>query len=237
MFIPLTDSNPLRYLRYPYVNYTLVALNLSIFIFLQSGLVLPENDAFVRAFGITPAVLAGAVPADPHFAVLPRSVTLLTYMFLHGGWLHLIGNMLFLWTFGDNIEDDLGHARYLLFYLLCGVAGGVTHVVVMPTSAAPLIGASGAVAGIVAAYLLLHPRIRIWVLFLGRIPLRITAAWALGSWVVLQFVSAFALAGDDVAWWAHVGGIVTGAVLVLVLRRPGVVLFDRAQPGSEGTAR
>ena len=237
MFIPLSDANPLRYMRFPYVNYALVALNVSVFLFLQSGLVLPENDVFVRAFGITPAVLDGAMPIDPQFAMLPRSVTLLTYMFLHGGWLHLIGNMLFLWTFGDNIEDDLGHARYLLFYLLCGIAAGLTHVLVLPTSMAPLIGASGATAGVVAAYLLLHPRIRIWVLFLGRIPLRITAAWALGSWVVLQFVNAFALAGDDVAWWAHVGGIVTGAVLVLILRRPGVVLFDQAQPGSEGTAR
>ena len=238
MFIPLTDANPLRHLRFPYVNYTLVALNIAIFLFLQSGMFLPEDNAIPLVFGVTPAVLAGSAVLDPQLAVVPESVTLLTYMFLHGGWMHLGSNMLFLWTFGDNIEDAMGRARYLLFYLLCGVAGGLVHAAMFPNSDAPLIGASGAVAGIVAAYLLLHPRIRIWVLFLGRIPLRITAAWALGGWVVLQFVNALFLHDDNVAWWAHIGGILAGAVLIVVLRRPGVPLFDRglAQPG-EGAAR
>ena len=238
MFIPLTDANPLRHLRFPYVTYTLVALNIAIFLFLQSGMFLPEDNAIPLVFGVTPAVLAGSAVLDPQLAVVPGSVTLLTYMFLHGGWMHLGSNMLFLWTFGDNIEDAMGRARYLLFYLLCGVAGGLVHAAMFPNSDAPLIGASGAVAGIVAAYLLLHPRIRIWVLFLGRIPLRITAAWALGGWVVLQFVNALFLHDDHVAWWAHIGGILAGAVLIVVLRRPGVPLLDRglAQPG-EGAAR
>jgi len=238
MFIPLTDANPLRHLRFPYVNYTLVALNIAIFLFLQSGMFLPEDNAIPLVFGVTPAVLAGSAVLDPQLAVVPGSVTLLTYMFLHGGWMHLGSNMLFLWTFGDNIEDAMGRARYFLFYLLCGVAGGLVHAAMFPKSEAPLIGASGAVAGIVAAYLLLHPRIRIWVLFLGRIPLRITAAWALGGWVVLQFVNALFLPDDEVAWWAHIGGILAGVVLIVVLRRPGVPLLDRglAQPG-EGTVR
>ncbi|MEL6422209.1 MAG: rhomboid family intramembrane serine protease, partial [Pseudomonadota bacterium] len=161
---------------------------------------------------------------------VPERVTLLSYMFLHADVLHLAGNMLFLWVFGDNVEDAMGHGRFLIFYLLCGVVAGLTHAAVMGATGfgtAPLIGASGAVAGCVAAYLMLHPRVRVWVLVLRFIPLRIAAIWALGAWVVMQFIMALMPQVDAVAWWAHVGGMVCGAVLILFMRRTGVRLFDR----------
>ena len=120
-----------------------------------------------------------------------------------------------------------GTSNFSLFYLLCGIAGGLAHALMLPTSRLPLIGASGAVAGVIAAYLILHPRVRVWVLAFRFIPLRISAAWVLGVWVVTQFVMIAIAPSDQVAWWAHVGGMVAGAVLVLVLRRPGVPLFDR----------
>ena len=121
----------------------------------------------------------------------------------------------------------MGHIKFLAFYLLCGIAGGLAHAFMLPSSGLPLIGASGAVAGVIAAYLILHPRVRVWVLAFRFIPLRITAAWVLGVWVVTQLVMIAIAPSDQVAWWAHVGGMVAGAVLVLVLRRPGVPLFDR----------
>src|SRR5690606_23904954 len=115
-------------------------------------------------------------------------LTLLSYMFFHGDILHLAGNMLFLWVFGDNVEDALGHFRFLIFYLACGVAGGLVHTLMLPSSDIPLIGASAAVAGVIAAYLMLHPRVRIWVLVLRFIPIRISAATALGAWIITQLV-------------------------------------------------
>jgi len=145
----------------------------------------------------------------------------------NGGVLHLFSNMLFLWVFGDNIEDALGHLKFLIFYLLCGVAGGLAHAALMSSSQLPLIGASGAVSGVIAAYLMLHPRVRVWVLAFRILPLRVPAAWVLGFWVVSQFVMAVLAPTDEVAWWAHIGGMTAGAILVLFMRRPGVMLFDR----------
>jgi membrane associated rhomboid family serine protease len=164
---------------------------------------------------------------------VPESLTLVTYQFLHGDIFHLLSNMLFLWVFGDNVEDAMGHLKFLAFYLLCGVAGGLTHAALTPTPSAPLVGASGAVAGVIAAYLMLHPRVRVWVLAFRFIPLRIPAAWVLGIWVVTQFIMILLPEIGPVAWWAHIGGMVAGAILILFLRRPGVALFDR---GLQATA-
>jgi membrane associated rhomboid family serine protease len=160
---------------------------------------------------------------------IPEALTLITYQFLHGSPLHLIGNMLFLWVFGDNIEDAMGHVRFLVFYLLCGVAGGLAHAVMTPASDIPLIGASGAVAGVISAYLILHPRVRVWVLAFRFIPLKISAAWALGAWIATQFVMLAIPDETPVAWWAHIGGILAGAFLIVFMRRPGVPLFDQGQ--------
>src|SRR5690606_37453976 len=143
-----------------------------------------------------------------------------TYSFLHGDLLHLAGNMLFLWVFGDNVEDALGHIRYLVFYLSCTAAGAAVHGMILPESQSPLIGASGAVAGVVAAYLLLHPRVKLWVLVFGRIPLRVPAFVALALWVGSQFLMLFADTGNQISWGAHIGGILAGGILVIFLRRP-----------------
>jgi membrane associated rhomboid family serine protease len=135
--------------------------------------------------------------------------------------------MLFLWVFGDNVEDALGHFRFLVFYLACAVAGAFAHGIAAPDSQAPLIGASGAIAGVVAAYLMLHPRVKIWVLALGRIPLRLPASIVLVLWIGFQLFMMVAGGDDEISWAAHLGGVVAGAVLVVFMRRRGVPLFDR----------
>jgi membrane associated rhomboid family serine protease len=135
--------------------------------------------------------------------------------------------MLFLWVFGDNVEDSMGHVRFLAFYLACGVFAGLFHSWMLPDSEMPLIGASGAVAGVIAAYLMLHPHVSVWVLAFKIIPLRITAGLALGIWIALQIVMIAVADVGPTAWWAHIGGLIAGAVLILFMRRPGVPLFDK----------
>ena len=158
---------------------------------------------------------------------VPEGLTLITYMFLHTDLLHLTSNMIFLWVFGDNVEDAMGHVKYLAFYVLCGIAAGLLHTLMLPTSRLPLMGASGAVAGTIAAYLILHPRVLVWVLAFRVIPLRVTAAWILGLWVATQLFMVLMNWGDQVAWWAHIGGVVAGGLLIPLMRRPDVLLFDR----------
>ncbi|KAG1651737.1 Rhomboid protein 1, mitochondrial [Nymphon striatum] len=148
--------------------------------------------------------------------------------FLHSDFMHLAGNMLFLWVFGDNVEDALGHIKFLIFYLLCAVIGGLAHGVLDFESTAPLIGASGAVAGIIGAYLMLHPRVWVWVLALGRIPLRLPAGLLLIFWIGLQIFMVVVMSEDSVSWAAHIGGFFCGILLVLFMRRRGVLLFDRS---------
>jgi membrane associated rhomboid family serine protease len=140
-------------------------------------------------------------------------------VFLHGSLLHLLGNMLFLWVFGDNVEDAMGHVRFLAFFLICGAVASLIHAVVDPESIRPLIGASGAVSGVVAAYLILYPRVKVWGLFLKGIPLKVPAYGAIGFWVALQVVSAFFGGDDAVGWFAHLGGFAAGAALVVPMRR------------------
>ena len=140
---------------------------------------------------------------------------------------HIVGNMLFLWVFGDNVEDAMGPRAFSIFYLACGVFAGLFHAWFVPEATVPLIGASGAVAGVIAAYLMLHPRVRVWVLAFKVIPLRITAGLVLGVWILTQVVMVVMPQAGPVAWWAHIGGLIAGAVLVIVMRRPGVPLFDK----------
>ena len=227
MFVPLYDDNPLRHVRAQYVTYSLIALNVFVFVAFQSGLFGIDVEVTALSYGVIPAVLMDIEELAPEFIIIPEQLTLLTYMFLHGSWLHLIGNMLFLWVFGDNVEDATGHVRFVVFYLACGAFAALAHSLVLPESELPLVGASGAVAGVIAAYLMLHPKVRIWVLILWRIPVRLSAMWILGVWIAIQIVNALTVHGDDVAWWAHVGGLAAGATLILFLRRPGVALFDR----------
>jgi membrane associated rhomboid family serine protease len=227
MFIPLYDYNALRQIRTPVVTRSLIAITVVVFLVFESGLVVDAQMASIGAFGVIPAEFHLGPGLRSELAMIPEPLTLVTYMFLHGGWMHLIGNMLFLWVFGDNVEDAMGHARFLGFYALCGAAGGMAHALANPTSEAPLIGASAAVAGTLSAYLILHPRVKLWVLVLGRIPLKISAMWVIGAWIVFQFVNLFLALDRETAYWAHVGGLAAGAILIPFLRRPDVPLFDR----------
>jgi membrane associated rhomboid family serine protease len=231
MFVPLYDHNPLNHLRFQWVTLSLILVNVAVFLLTRLDQPVAIDQDIAYAFGLTPSVLFDFKELPPRLAVLPEQLTLVSYMFFHAGWMHLLGNMAFLWVFGDNVEDAMGHFKFLLFYLLCGIAAGLLHALMAPTSDAPLVGASGAVAGVIAAYLILHPRVRVWVLVLWRIPVRISAMWALSFWVALQLFNLLTAAdGDQVAWWAHIGGLAAGAALVVVLRRPGVRLFDRDLP-------
>ncbi len=242
MFVPLHDDNRLRSIKFQYVTVGLIVLNVLVFLLEQTNF----GDAVVASGALIPGELLHAGPIAAT-GFVPEPLTLLSYMFFHGSLLHLGGNMLFLWVFGDNVEDAMGHARFLVFYLACGVFAGLVHTMIANSSlaeplteltaaalgdlgtsplAVPLIGASGAVAGVIAAYLMLHPRVQVWVLAFNAIPLRISAMFALGLWVVMQLVMVLFPQHGQVAWWAHIGGLVAGAVLVVFLRRPGVELFD-----------
>ncbi|HEX2257052.1 MAG TPA: rhomboid family intramembrane serine protease [Afifellaceae bacterium] len=231
MFLPLYDINPIRHLTRPYVNYGLIAATVLVF-FLTGGIDPPAVEQSAVSLGLIPSVVNDIHDLPPDAVLVPTAATYVTYAFLHANLLHLGGNMLFLWVFGDNVEDAVGHGRYLAFYLLSAISGGWVHTLVNPDSAVPLIGASGAVAGIVAAYFLLHPRVKLWVLVLGRIPVKLSAGWVLGAWAGFQVVNVFlAVPGEDnIAWWAHIGGLVSGGALILVMRRRGVTLFDKALP-------
>ncbi|MEO1283103.1 MAG: rhomboid family intramembrane serine protease [Pseudomonadota bacterium] len=172
-------------------------------------------------------IFGGTAPNVSQTIQVPEGSTLISYMFFHADVFHLGGNMLFLWVFGDNVEDAMGHLKFLIFYIACGIAAALLHAVMLPSSQLPLIGASGAVAGVIAAYLMLHPRVRVWVLAFKVIPLQISAALALGIWVAMQVVMVMIPQVGPVAWWAHIGGLIAGAVLVIMFKKPDVPLFDR----------
>ena len=238
MFVPIYDLNPLKRIRFQYVTVALILANVMVFAFEQVGL----DSGTIASLGVVPAELfqahvlgAGAAPVSSDALPIPE-LTLFTYMFLHSDPFHLLGNMIFLWVFGDNVEDAMGHLRFIVFYLSCGVAGALTHAWMSPESTAPLIGASGAVAGVIAAYIMLHPYIRVWVLAFKIIPLRISAALALGAWILTQLVMVALPHAGPVAWWAHIGGLVAGALLICVLRSPGVTLFQRPSPPAPAVA-
>jgi membrane associated rhomboid family serine protease len=227
-FIPVHDGKPLTHISRPWVTWSLIAVNVLVYFFVEGGGI--EGDvsrASMISYGLIPAVFNDYLSLPAEFTELPDAFTLVTYAFLHGDLWHLVGNMVFLWVFGDNVEDAMGHARYIAFYILCAIGAGYAFVLSDPASESPVLGASGAIAGIVAAYFLLHPFQKVWVLALGRIPLRLNALWILGAWILFQIYGLVFAAPDEIAWWTHVGGLITGAILVLVLRRRGVPLFDR----------
>ncbi len=229
MFIPVYDHNRLTHVPFPFVNLSIIALNVLIFLFYQDAGEQSAVGAASYSFGLIPVVLFNIRDLSPQLQMVPDWMSIVTYAFLHGGFMHLIGNMLFLWVFGDNVEDAMGHIRYLVFYLICAAAGGGAYALLDVNSDVPLIGASGAVSGVVAAYLMLHPKVKVWVLALGRIPLRLSAIWLLGAWILYQMYNAIVSAESEVAWIAHVGGLMSGALLILFFRRKGVPLFDKVQ--------
>ena len=239
LFIPLSDDNPLRFVRYQWVTISIIAINVVVFILQFSGLGL----AIGAGFAVIPSellqvrIVSGPAYGPFDTVAVPEAWTLVTYMFLYSDVFHLASNMMFLWVFGDNVEDAMGHLKYLAFYVLCGVVAGLAQVMMQPGSQLPLMGASGAVAGTIAAYLILHPRVLVWVLAFRIIPLRVTAAWILGLWVATQLFMVLINRGDQVAWWAHIGGVLAGCVLIPLMRRADIPLFDRgASPVGERDA-
>jgi membrane associated rhomboid family serine protease len=238
MFLPLYDGQARSHIGWPWVTWTIIAIN--VLVWGITTLAETPADDLARAtsisYGFIPSVIHDIRELPLEYFVIPEQASYVTYSFLHADFMHLAGNMLFLWVFADNVEDALGHFKFIVFYLACAAAAAWLHGAVFPESDSPLIGASGAAAGAVSAYLVLHPRVRVWVLVLARFPLRLSAMWLLSAWILYQ-VGMFLFTSDQqVSWAAHVGGIVTGAVLVVVLRRKGVPLFDQGlvtQPVAE----
>ncbi|MBN2231318.1 MAG: rhomboid family intramembrane serine protease [Deltaproteobacteria bacterium] len=222
--IPLKDTVPTR--TTPWVNYVLIGLNCLLFIYeLGWG---PQLPRFLHRVGLVPRlVVAGG--GDGIGGILSAWLPFFSHMFFHGGWLHLLGNMLYLWIFGDNVEDRLGHGAYVFFYLWCGLVAAGVHVATNPHSMVPTIGASGAVAGVMGAYFLLYPRARVVtlvpIIFFFTI-IELPAFFFLGIWFLMQLLQGMtSLAGPrqiygGIAWWAHIGGFVCGQLLVTgMLRR------------------
>lgn len=246
--LPIGDDNSDRHIT-PYVTYLLLAINIAVFVFLQ----LP-NQMFTYSYAVVPweilhnqdlvhsqyiRSLGGAIPQAP--GPSPIYLTIFTAMFMHGGWMHLGGNMLYLWIFGDNVEDAMGHGRFLVFYLLCGIIATLAHVIASQAAGGinvymPSLGASGAIAGVLGGYLILYPRKGVHVLvgWFGLITL--PAVIVIGGWIVLQFFSGVSgqfvteqtrESGDGVAYWAHIGGAIAGLILVKLFANQTVAL--RAQ--------
>ena len=224
MFIPIYDRNRLRFIRRQWMVLALIALNTITFLVTSVPQV---GDLAVVSLGYIPAVVNDFAELSPELVTVPEEATFLTYAFLHAGWMHLGTNMLFLWVFGDNVEDATGHFRFLLLYLGSAAAGAWAHGLLIPESQQPLVGASGAVAGVTAAYLILHPRVRVWILVLYRVPLPLPAWIPLGFWIAVQFVMVVADPGGQISWAAHVGGAIAGALLIVLLKRRDAPLLDR----------
>jgi membrane associated rhomboid family serine protease len=221
--IPLRDDNPTR--SFAILTLLLIAANIAVFVYQLSLPNVAALQAFVADFGVVPAQITE--PASP---LVYRTV--MTSMFLHGGWLHLAGNMLYLWIFGNNIEDACGRLRFLFFYLLCGLAAAGTQIAINPASTIPMIGASGAVSGILGAYLILYPHARVTVLIPIWIFLKFVQvpAWLmLVVWFGFQLLSGTAtlgrVTGGGVAFWAHIGGFVAGMILIPIFKQRRVRLF------------
>lgn len=227
--IPISDENPSR--TRPYVTWALILACVAVF-FWQLTFDEARGEAVIMSLGFVPQNLFGSVHAGG--AVW---LTLLTSMFLHGGFLHLGGNMLYLWIFGNNVEDAMGHGRYLLFYLASGIAAVLAQGLADPHLTAPILGASGAISGVLAAYVLIYPRARVTVIIpLGILlyPMKISAFYVVGFWFLLQVLSASTLVGEQTgtAWLAHVGGFVAGLALTPLLSH--FPLFGRMRRGPWG---
>lgn len=234
MLLPLHDDTPLKNIRFPTITVGIIAACVLVFLF-QLTLSGNEEQVFIYGFGAIPSVIFGLSELPVALPQAPPALTLVTSMFLHGGFMHLLGNMVFLWVLGDNVEDALGHKRFLVFYLATGIIAALAHALTNTGSQTPMIGASGAISGVIGAYLMLHPKARIKTLvwyFIISLP-----AWVvLGFWIGFQAFSAIMAAGGaggGVAWWAHIGGFTAGVILIIPMRRKGVALFDRGKKSFE----
>ena len=225
MVFPLYDNNPFAFKSPPYVSWGLIAANVAIFLYMlsinASGSY--SQTAVILALAFTPAGVGHHNAILPAF--VPWELTLVSYAFLHASWLHVIGNMAFLWVFGDDVEEALGRRRFLVFYLLCGGIGALAFVASDPSFGGPLIGASGAISGVVVAYAMWRPCAKVTVL-VSVIPLRISAYWVIGAFILTQLWNLESAGKSDVAYWCHFGGMLAGAVLFPLMRLPGVQLFE-----------
>ncbi len=220
--VPIRDDNPTR--STAYVTYGLIIINVLVF-FYEASLMGPRLESFFNTWAIVPDELTASLAGSPTYSPAGEALTLVTSQFLHGGLLHLGGNMLYLWIFGNNVEDEMGHVRFLIFYLLCGTFAGLAQYLFAADSTVPSLGASGAIAGVLGAYIMRFPQVRILTvvpLFVLLFPLRIPAIVFLGIWFVQQAFYGLASLGapanigmesGGIAYWAHAGGFVVGAVL------------------------
>ncbi|CAK7041289.1 MAG: hypothetical protein DELT_00794 [Desulfovibrio sp.] len=218
MILPLTDSIPS--IRRPHAAWGIIAVTAVVFLY-QKSLGDPGFTVSVFEFGLVPQ---RAMSCE-------RLSGLLTYMLLHGGWWHAISNLWMFWIFADNVEDVMGPWRFTIFYVLCGIIAGLAHCFVYPESGVPVVGASGAISGVLGAYFLLYPHARVTTLVFFLI-LRLPAALYLGGWFLLQLFSALGEGGSGIAWWAHLGGFVAGMLLLPLFRtnRPVPHALQRATP-------
>ena len=234
---PIRDDNP--HFITPYATYAILALNVAAWVFLQGLGTEPMLSGSVCRLGLIPGQLMQTVAPGTRLEIGPNTYcvlgetrswyTLVTSMFMHGGWFHLIGNMWFLWIFGNNVEDSMGHVRFVAFYLLSGLAAAAAQILADMDSAIPMVGASGAIGGVMGGYIVLYPRVRVHMLVLIGFfitTFAVPAYLMLGYWLVVQLISGFLSIGAEgggVAFWAHVGGFAAGAVLVVLFRNPRLV--------------
>jgi membrane associated rhomboid family serine protease len=233
--IPLRDHQPSRIV--PLLVILIVLANVVVFLY-EASLPPPRLEAFVESYGMIPAEITRGNDLPPP-GPRPLYATLFTSMFMHGGWLHLIGNMLYLWIFGNNIEDVFGHVGFAVFYGVTGLAASLGQILASPASHVPAIGASGAIAGVLGAYLVFFPKARIDVLTYNRI-VPLPAIMVLGFWILIQFLNGIAALGPEaaeagVAWWAHIGGFIAGVVIALVFRGRAATLQGDARPWLDRT--
>jgi membrane associated rhomboid family serine protease len=219
--IPLKDDNPTS--KTPVVTYGLIAICVVVFI-LEITSASYNSGKLFYSYGVIPAVLTGKAELPAEIATLPAELTLITSMFMHGGFMHLIGNMLYLWIFADNIEDELGPVKFIIFYILAGIVAALTQVYMNTESTIPMVGASGAIGGILGAYIINHPKAKVLVLiplgFFSQI-VRIPSVYVLGFWFALQFINSYfsSSTGGGVAYGAHIGGFVFGVIAILFFNK------------------
>ena len=227
--IPFRDDNPTEIT--PVMTVTFIVLCVLVF-FYEVSLPPQASEGFVYMYGAIPSVVFGYTQLPQELVSLPAYGTLISSMFLHGGWMHLIGNMLYLWIFGNNIEDVMGHIKFVVFYVACGVIAALSHALIDPQSNVPMVGASGAISGILGAYLLLYPHARVLVLiplgFFSRL-MYVPAGVVLGLWILMQVLSggmSLGNQGGGVAFFAHIGGFIAGMVLIGFFKDPHVKFFN-----------
>lgn len=225
--IPLHDDNPTQIT--PIVTMTFIGICVAVFLY-QVNLPQEPAELFAFQYGAIPSVIFGhaSLPEEARVG-FPATLTLVTSMFLHGGWMHLLGNMLYLWIFGNNIEDVMGHAKFVVFYILSGILAALSHALTDPSSQIPMVGASGAISAVLGAYVLLFPRAHVLVLLPGIGMTRVAAGIVLGMWFLTQLISggmSVGASGGGVAFFAHIGGFIAGMALIGLFKRRDVRFFS-----------